>query len=199
MSKIKICGLRRVEDIEYVNEFLPDYAGFVFAKKSKRYVTPEQAKELISKLDKRIKSAGIFVNTPIEEVNQIASLCGLYVVQLHGDETPEECRKAKIKVWKALSVKGKEIEDELKKFKDSVELFVLDNGPGGTGEKFDWEIVKGLSAKYKIFLAGGITPENAKEAESEVKPYGIDVSSGVETDGVKDRDKIAKLIENLRK
>ena len=133
MVKIKICGLKREEDIEYINEFLPDYAGFVFAKKSKRYVTPEQAKELISKLDKRIKSAGIFVNTPIEEVNQIASLCGLHVVQLHGDETPEECRKAKIKVWKALSVKGKEIEDELKKFKDSVELFVLDNGPGGTG------------------------------------------------------------------
>ena len=91
MTKIKICGLRRDEDIEYVNEFLPDYAGFVFAKKSKRYVTPEQAKELISKLDKRIKSAGIFVNSPIEEVNKIASFCGLDVVQLHGDETPEEC------------------------------------------------------------------------------------------------------------
>ena len=108
-------------------------------------------------------------------------------------------RKAEKTVWKALSVKGKEIEEELEKFKDSVELFVLDNGPGGTGEKFDWEIVKGLSAKYKIFLAGGITPENAKEAESEVKPYGIDVSSGVETDGVKDRDKIERLIGNLRK
>lgn len=199
MTKIKICGLRRDADIEYVNEFLPDYAGFVFAKKSKRYVTPEQAKELIAKLDKKIKSVGIFVNRPIEEVNKIADFCGLDVIQLHGDETTEECKKAEKTVWKALSVKDKEIEEELKEFKDCVELFVLDNGPGGTGEKFDWEIVKGLSSKYKIFLAGGITPENIKEAEEEVKPYGIDVSSGVETDGVKDRDKIAKLIWNLRK
>lgn len=197
--KIKICGLKREEDIEAVNNYLPDYAGFVFAEKSKRNVTKEQAKSLIEKLDKRIKPVGVFVNSDINEVNEIAEYCNLEVIQLHGDETPEMCRSIKRKVWRALSVNDKTIDLEMEKYKNSCEAFVLDNGKGGTGEKFDWTIVTQLSTKYTIFLAGGLYPENVKHALEIVRPHGVDVSSGVETEGVKDVNKIRRFIENARK
>lgn len=204
MTKIKICGLRRVEDIEMVNENLPDYVGFIFAE-SKRKITKEVAKKLIERLDKRIKTVGVFVNESEKKVEEIAKYCGLDILQFHGEETTEYCDKfkEKYKVWKAFSVKDNGIEKKLIEYKEHTELCLLDaynkKVRGGSGEIFNWDLIHGISEKYKIALAGGITSENILEAEKQVKPYIIDLSSGVETDGFKDKEKIEKVIKKIRR
>lgn len=196
--KIKICGLRRIEDIEAVNNFMPDYVGFVFAE-SKRKVTQEEVRELVTGLDTKIKKVGVFVNADINEVNRIAEFCSLDIVQLHGDETPEMCRRSIKPVWRALSVTDESIINEIEKYKDVCSAFVLDNGKGGTGTSFDWSLIKNISEKYTVFVAGGLSPANVNDAIDIIKPFGVDTSSGVETNGWKDSGKIKEFIENVRK
>ena len=200
MVKVKICGLRRKEDIEYANELKPDYVGFVFAK-SKRQVEVEQALYLISFLDKEIKTVGVFVNEPVENVLKIAQTLNLDVLQFHGDETQDYVDNFKnFTVWKAIRIKDKEDLEKTKEFR--VNSFVFDTLTkkeyGGTGKTFNWEVLKGFELNVPIILAGGLNENNVEEAIKIVNPYGVDVSSGVETEGYKDFKKMKSFIEKVR-
>lgn len=204
MTKIKICGLRRVEDIGMVNKNLPDYVGFIFAE-SKRKVTKEKAKELIDKLGKRIKTVGVFVDERRENVEKTAKYCELDILQFHGEETAEYCDqfRSKYEIWKAFPVKDRGIEERLLEYKGHTDLCLLDaynkGVRGGSGKVFNWDLIEGISKKYKIALAGGITSKNILEAIEKVGPYIIDLSSGVETDGFKDEKKIKEIIKKIRR
>ena len=193
--KIKICGMRRLEDIEIINKYKPDFVGIIFYPKSKRYVDLETAKLLVEKLDKNIKSVGVFVNEEADKINEILDYTGINIAQLHGDESPEFCKKIKKEVWKALSVKDENILDELKKYKKDVSLILFDNAKGGSGKIFDWNLIKNLDKDLKIALAGGISAENIEKAMKEIKPNLIDVNSCIETDGFKDEEKIKEIMK----
>jgi phosphoribosylanthranilate isomerase len=200
LVKVKICGLRRKEDIEYANELKPDYVGFVFAK-SKRQVEVEQALYLISLLDKEIKTVGVFVNEPVENALKIAQTLNLDVLQFHGDETQDYIDNFKnFTVWKAIRIKDKEDLEKTKEFK--VNSFVFDtltkNEYGGTGKTFNWEVLKEIELNVPIILAGGLNENNVEEAIKIVDPYAVDVSSGVETEGYKDFKKMKSFIEKVR-
>ncbi|WP_114298715.1 phosphoribosylanthranilate isomerase [Anaerobacterium chartisolvens] len=211
MTRIKICGLKREQDIEYANRHLPDYVGFVFAA-SKRRVDVSRARILSLMLDNKIKRAGIFVNQSTDEVAQAAIQCGLDVIQIHGDEPPVYfkelrqrlkclgCENRNIAVWKAIRVKGADCLKQMPLY--DADAFVLDSfaegSYGGAGKTFDW----GLAAEAKkygdIVLAGGLTESNVQNAISVVNPFAVDISSGVETDGGKDEDKIKRFIYSVR-
>lgn len=198
--KVKICGLRREEDINYVNELKPDYVGFVFAK-SKRQVTPYQGKKLIEKLDKSIKRVGVFVNSPMEEVKKIANICDLDILQFHGEESPGTLKEFQQQVWKAFRIKD---DNSFKKLDNySVEGYLLDTfvegEEGGTGRIFDWQLIPPIQKKKFFILAGGLTVENIERAIKQVKPKVVDVSSGVEVNGYKDFNKMKKFIEKVRR
>lgn len=200
--KIKICGIRRSEDVEIVNEFLPDYIGFILVPASKRYVSPEKIVELKKNLDPRIKTVGVVVNESVEKLGEIRKICGLDVIQLHGEESPEFCKELGGRIWKAIRVKDEDCVEILEKYAEYTELLLLDTyvegTHGGTGQAFDWDLIDFLSADYNIGLAGGITRENASLAKKKVNPLLIDVASGSETDGVKDREKIKDIIQIIR-
>jgi phosphoribosylanthranilate isomerase len=193
--KIKICGIRRIEDVLYLNEFKPDFAGFVFAP-SKRIVTFEEAKKLREALDKDIKTVGVFVNGEVEFVRRLAEEKIIDIIQLHGDEDDEYISKlrANVPVVKAQRVKTR---DDIKEYDCDMYLFdtLVSGAYGGTGKSFDWSILNGVKKPY--FLAGGINEENI-DAACRSGAYAIDVSGGVETNGFKDREKIRKIIERVR-
>jgi phosphoribosylanthranilate isomerase len=205
MIKIKICGLKRVEDIEYANELLPDYVGFVFAK-SRRQVTLCEASELIGLLDKSIKTVGVFKDEEIENVKYVAGYLKLDIIQLHGNEDGNYIKKlSDFKVWKAAGIDSEAVclDESIKRmYGYEAEGILLDsivNGvKGGTGTSFSWDIINNLNSGKKIILAGGINPENIENAIKKVRPYAVDVSSGVEEDGIKSYEKMKKFIEKAR-
>lgn len=200
--KVKICGLRRIEDIDYINEFLPDYAGFIFAKKSKRYIEPDFAIQLKNKLNTKIKSVGVFVNENIEIISQILDLKIIDLIQLHGDEDNifiEQIKKlANLPVIKAFRAEN-DLKTKLENSK--ADYFLIDssnkNSFGGTGMTFDWNIIPD-EYKNKIFLAGGLNKQNISQAITTVSPYCLDINSGVETDGFKDKIKIKEIFEIIK-
>jgi phosphoribosylanthranilate isomerase len=214
--KIKFCGLRRPEDIEYANQTRPDYIGFVFAK-SKRQVSPELAGQLVVGLKEGMKKVGVFVNAPLEEILEAVRLAKLDVVQLHGDEGPVEIQAVKDalvgvgtgtigripEIWKAvrttdaavlLAADGLEV--------DRLLLDAFTPGmAGGTGVVADWNMIRGVKGQLTkpFFLAGGLNAGNLEEAVYAVEPYGIDLSSGIETDGFKDLSKMEAIIEIIER
>lgn len=196
---IKICGLRRYEDIDYVNELQPEYIGFVFVK-SKRQVDPYMARRLVDRLNKDIKKVGVFLNHSIKEVKEIEKLCNLDVLQLHGDESPSYCNCFENEVWKSFLVKDEKSLELLEKYK--VDKYLLDTWiegeAGGTGKRFNWELTKEIGKTKSIVLAGGLCSENITNAIGIVRPTVVDVSSGVEIDGYKDYGKIKDFIEKVR-
>lgn len=207
-TQVKICGITREADVGFLNEYLPDYAGFVFAQ-SKRQVSPSIARKLSSMLDGRIKKVGVFVNEDIQKVVETVRSCKLDAAQLHGDETVEYVealmeeirRKAGgIEVWKAIRIKDRESLKALEQY--PADTFVLDSFKagqyGGTGDVFNWKLAASLDKKYRIILGGGLNKDNVKLAISAVDPFGVDVSSGVERDGFKDEGLIAELIQKVR-
>ena len=197
MTKIKICGLFRTVDIEYVNEVLPDYIGFVFAK-SRRQVTPGQAEILRKELNRQIKAVGVFVNASVEEVASLLNKGTIDIAQLHGDEDEEYIKRLKTKgdytIIKAVRVEC--TEDIIRAQNVPADYLLLDHGKGGTGKAFDWNLVRECGRPF--FLAGGIHEHNIEEALKKLKPYAIDLSSGVETDGVKDKEKIFEIVRRVR-
>jgi len=196
MVKIKICGLRRMDDIDYVNELKPDYAGFVFAK-SKRQVTAEYARQLIGKLGRDIRAVGVFVNEDMAVVKELAAYVGLRVLQFHGSETPEYVKAISgITVWKAVCIKSPESLERLDRYE--ADALLLDGSSAGSGQCFNWDIVKGYKPEKPVILAGGLDCSNIASAITGVRPYGVDVSSGVETGGVKDYKKIREFIKKVR-
>lgn len=196
MTKIKICGIRRPQDIEYINELGIDYCGFVFAK-SKRRVDMEQALSLIQKLSADIKKVGVFVDEDPIVVMEIAEKLKLQVLQFHGHETQAYINKFKgYEIWKALKIKNFESISEMKNYK--CEKFLLDNNIAGSGEIFKWELVQQKVKGARVMLAGGLNSENVVQGIMQLEPYGVDVSSGVETEGVKDYEKIKEFIRKVR-
>jgi phosphoribosylanthranilate isomerase len=200
--KVKICGIRRAEDIEIVNKYLPDFIGFIFVPASKRYVEPKIVAELKKNLDPRIKTVGVFVNESIEKIREIKKVCSLDVIQLHGEETPQFCEELGGRIWKAIRVKDEDCVEILDTYAEYTELLLLDTyvdgTHGGTGQAFDWDLIEFFSADYNIGLAGGITRENVLKAKKKVEPELIDVASGSETNGIKDEEKIKDIIQIIR-
>ena len=199
--KIKICGLSRREDIEAVNDAKPDYCGFIINfPKSHRNVTPEQVIELTKGLDTGILRVGVLVNQPVEEAAGLLRDNVVDIIQLHGDEDEAyiaELRRQiadspeKKQIWKAFKIRSKE--DARRALASSADIIVLDNGYG-TGQVFDWTLLADMEVGRPYFLAGGLTPENIAEAIRQMQPWGIDISSGVETDKKKDRKKILAAV-----
>lgn len=189
-TKLKICGLKREEDILMANEIKPEYIGFVFAK-SKRQVNLEKALFLKSKLDKMIKSVGVFVNEPIENVVKTVKSKAIDIVQLHGDEDSSYILKLKrevnIPIIKAIKV-NKDFRN-IVEFNDA-EYLLIDSG-GGSGKTFDWSL--DLKFNKPLFIAGGISLANIEEAYKRFKPYAFDLSSSVETNGYKDLKKMKEI------
>lgn len=200
--KVKICGLFRQEDIDYVNEVKPDFIGFVFWDKSKRRVTKEQARELKSLLDKSIKAVGVFVDEDKDVILDLLQEEIIDIAQLHGTETEEDVLYLKEKSHKPVirMVKLTDETDPMALNEMSADYLLFDSGKG-CGKIFDWSLVKRVQAECEkpFFLAGGIGPENAKDAIMQVKPFAIDMSSSLETDGVKDLEKMKKLMQMVQK
>lgn len=198
MTKLKICGLRRNEDISYVNEFLPDYAGFILSEQFWRHISLDLLTQLTSKLSDKITPVGVFVNETVEKIIPFSKYLG--VIQLHGDEDNDFIRTLKkhtdCEIWKAIRPQSSiEINDACQSCADKLLIDSFSkNSVGGTGVVGDWEIIKNAEITKPFFLAGGISADNIKEAIEAVKPYGIDVSSSVETDRKKDREKIKTIV-----
>ncbi|GAA0738154.1 phosphoribosylanthranilate isomerase [Clostridium oceanicum] len=195
-TKVKICGLKSLKDISIVNKYDIDYVGFVFAK-SKRQVTKELAKKMKERLKGKIKAVGVFVDTPYERINEIIEYASLDMVQLHGNETNDLCSKINKPVLKAISIKNKDSVNKVLKYKD-ICGFVVDGAVAGSGKVFDWNFIGDISSNYFTFLAGGLNEENVEEAIEKIKPQVVDVSSGVEVDGIKNEEKIKKFIRKVK-
>ena len=201
MTKIKICGLRRQEDIESVNLMEPDYVGFVFAK-SRRQISNKEAGTLKEKLNPNIQVVGVFVNEEVSKILELVKEGIINLIQLHGDEDAEyikyltACTAAKI--IKAIRVKDQESLNHIKQLPGDYLLFdtYKNDHYGGSGERFDWSLLSNIDRRY--FLAGGINTDNVEVAIRLTKPYGIDISSVVETDGYKDREKIIDFVKKVR-
>ncbi len=200
--RIKLCGLRRQEDIDAVNRYLPDFAGFVFAS-SPRQVDARTAAELIGLLCPSVKSVGVFVNEPLERLGEIVKEAKLDIVQLHGDENEDYVTAAKklgLPVWKAVRVRTAQDIRAAQKF--PVDALLLDSflrdAYGGTGKVANWEAIAQARPQMPFFLAGGLHAGNIAEAVRQIKPYGVDISGGIETDGYKDREKIRQIMGVLR-
>lgn len=196
MTKIKMCGLSRECDIEYANIVRPEYIGFVFAKKSRRYVTPERAAELVKGLDKGITPVGVFVDENPEVVADIVSRGIIKIAQLHGNEDEKYINALKarnIPVIKAFVIKT--ADDAAAAVNSPADMILLDSGKG-SGTVFDWSLISSVGRDY--FLAGGLTPENVGEAVRTLAPYAVDLSSALETDGFKDLTKMREFAERVR-
>ncbi len=198
MTKIKLCGLSRLCDIEAVNELRPEYVGFVFVNTSKRYISQQKAKELKKRLAPEIKTVGVFADKHPEQIAEICRKGIIDMVQLHGGEDEAYIRRLKSlmaqPVIRAFCIRTAEDADKAEKC--SADYILLDSG-AGSGTTFDWKLVQNVERPY--FLAGGLHIGNIKKAVEQLNPYGVDVSSGVETDGWKDKRKMQALIAAVRK
>jgi phosphoribosylanthranilate isomerase len=214
MTRVKICGIKTEEHALAAAKAGADFIGLVFAS-SPRQITPAQANGIVSALKQGRKSvpevAGVFVNTPVYVVNRVAEFCRLDYVQLSGDETMDYCRELIPPVIKVIRLSRHHQAEQVcrdltvwsKVLSDQKYLFLLDaydrGKYGGTGQSLDWEVAGQVAEQFEVIIAGGLTPANVPEAIKKVKPWGVDVSSGVETEGEKDSKKIRKFIKAVRK
>lgn len=202
MVKVKICGITNTGDAEAAISLGADALGFVFFKESPRYVSPKDAASIRKTLPSFVPAVGVFVNETAQGIEEIASVSGIDLIQLHGDEPPEMCRRSR-RVIKVIRVKSLESLSPLNEYKDKVSAFLLDtytpDALGGTGRIFNWDIAVEAKQFGRIVLAGGLTPDNVAQAVGYVKPYAVDVSSGVELrKGKKDHTKIRLFIERAK-
>lgn len=215
MTKIKMCGLSRPCDIEAANEIRPDYIGFVFVKTRRRYVPPETAAELKKMLSPEIQAVGVFIDEEPETVAKLLNRGIIDMAQLHGSEDEDYIRRLRLLTGKPLiqAFRIQTEEDRIRAARSSADYVLLDSG-AGTGETFDWSLLEkqmegagaaqpgdagrtGIHRPY--FLAGGLSLANIGEAIRTLHPYAVDVSSGIETDGLKDRNKMAAFAAAVRK
>lgn len=197
MTRIKICGLTREEDVRAVNEAMPDYVGFVFAD-SRRRVTPAKAARLAERLDPAVRRVGVFVREPLETVAALLESGLLHMAQLHGGEDASYIARLRALTGKPLIQAfaiGCEA-DARRAEASGADWILLDNGSGGTGSAFDWRLTDGITRPF--FLAGGLTPANLTEAVRQTHPFAVDLSSGVEIGGRKDPDKIREAVRRIR-
>ena len=196
MTKVKICGLMNFEDAMIAAESGADALGFVLYSKSPRCVKPKAVKEIVRQLPPYLTTVGVFANANVDEIVDVMDECGLDLAQLQGDEPPSLCERLGSKAIKAIRVKDLNSLTSMKSY--SVRAFVLDTySPenfGGTGKQFDWDLAVEAKQYGRVILAGGLNPENVREAIQKVRPYGVDVSSGVECRiGKKDPEKVRQF------
>jgi len=201
MVRVKICGITNLEDAMMAVEAGSDALGFVFYEKSPRCIAPEKAADIIRKIPPFVTVVGLFVNSDIDFVNATADRCRLDIVQLHGDEPPDFCSLVKRRVVKVFRIRDAQSLGPMKDYR--VAGCLLDayspQAYGGTGFTFNWEIARDAKKYGPIILAGGLTPDNIRQAVEAVQPYAVDVSSGVEAaPGKKDPDKVRRFIENAK-
>lgn len=200
--RVKICGTTSLKDALLAVESGADAVGFIFHKESPRNISQKDVKEIVAQLPPFVESIGVFVNETSDKINRIAEQCRLTAVQLHGEESPAFCRRIKRRVVKAVRVKDAE---SLKGMSDfDVSGFLLDayneESRGGTGRVFDWNLALRAKKQGPVIIAGGLNPYNVYTAIHRVKPYGVDVCSGVEkSPGVKDPEKISEFIKAVHK
>lgn len=204
MVKVKICGIKNLQDVQEVNKHKPDFAGFVFYPLSKRYVSIIVARRLKAALNRHIKTVGVFVNAPVEEIAAAAELGIIDLVQLHGDEGNTYIAELK-KICKLPIIKAVRVQDEsdIKRagyYNCDYLLFdtYSQSAYGGTGRQFNTQLLKGVKIHKPYFIAGGLNAENVRSAIKGLKPFAADVSSGVETDGGKDAAKIKAFIKQVK-
>lgn len=198
MTKIKLCGLSRTCDIEAVNALNPEYIGFVFTPKSKRYVSPEKASELKKLLSPGIKAVGVFVNAPQNEILELVHSGIIDIIQLHGTEDAAYIRQLR-ELTDAPIIQAFRMKTEADIFlakQSSADYILLDSG-AGTGMTFNWQLIQDIKRPY--FLAGGLNPDNVRNAIQKLTPFAVDVSSGIETEGFKDKEKMTAFVTAVRK
>ena len=200
--KIKICGITRIEDALAAVEAGADALGFMFYAASPRCITPAQAAPIIRTLPPFVAKVGVFVDASEADIHSVIETCGIDTLQLHGQETPEFCRRFRQNVIKAFRIRDA---DSLRLTADySQQTWLLDSfvpgKPGGTGATFNWEFAaQAVQGGGRVILAGGLTPENVARAVQQVRPFGVDVSSGVESaPGLKDPKKIRAFVQAAR-
>ncbi|MDD3923467.1 MAG: phosphoribosylanthranilate isomerase [Endomicrobiia bacterium] len=197
MPKIKICGLFRDYDIDFVNEAMPDYIGFVFAK-SHRQITKEQASVFRKRLNNNIISVGVFVDNKIEEIQQLYNDNIISVAQLHGNEDSDYIlnlrKNNNLQIIKAIDLNTYKNVEQLVNI--NADFLLFDSGNGGTGKTFNWDTIPKIQKSF--FLAGGLDINNIGQAIKTVNPYAVDLSTGVETNGVKDKQKILNIVRRVK-
>jgi phosphoribosylanthranilate isomerase len=204
-TRIKICGITNLEDAYAAVDLGVDALGFIFVPGTPRYVQSQVAAQIIGDLPPFVTTVGVFADVSPETILQAVRVCGLNVVQLHGSETPEYCSelgaRGRVPLIKAFRVKDRHSLSSVPKY--GVSAYLLDTyvkgKKGGTGETFNWDLAREAKTYGKIIVAGGLTPENVAQAVQHVRPYAVDVGSGVESEpGKKDHAKIRKFVENVR-
>ena len=194
--EVKICGITRQREINIVNELDIDYIGFVFAK-SKREVSTHQAEELMSNLKSTVKKVAVLVNPTIQKLSKIQSM-DFDVIQIHGNIPVEAVEHINVPIWKAVHVTNK-VTKEMLDDSQLIEGYVFDNKQAGSGETFNWDLIKGMTiGEKKVILAGGLNSDNVVKGIVEVNPHIVDVSSGVEGTNGKDKDLTKKFIKRVR-
>ena len=207
-TRIKMCGITRIKDVEAGVAAGLDALGFIFYEKSPRNVEPDFVRSVVAKIPPFIDCVGVFVDRDREELEEIVEYCGLSHAQLHGNENPKYCERVErfaspCHVIKAFRVGGESKGSDFTPYDDAVHGYLLDTyvkgSAGGTGATFDWRIIDTLALQRPMILAGGISPENVVEAIQSVAPFGVDVNSGVEIEpGIKDHAKLAAFVRNVR-
>lgn len=203
-TRIKVCGITRPEDASFAVAAGADALGFIFAEKSQRKVDPDQARRIIRDLPPFVDAVGVFVDSDQGRVRELVEYCGLTVVQLHGRESVEFCRAMPVRVLKAFSIRPATSDREFAPYGEAVSGFLFDTWheklAGGTGEAFDWSLLARFAIPRPLVLAGGLGPGNVNAAVRQVRPFAVDVNSGVEvTPGVKDHGLIAAVVREVRR
>jgi phosphoribosylanthranilate isomerase len=199
--KVKVCGMTSLKDALVAVEEGADAVGFIFYKKSPRSVTMKIVREIVLELPPFVDTVGVFVDESAVQINKTADYCNLDIIQLHGDESPAFCKRIRRKVIKAFRIKDMQSVKKLSNFQ--VSGFLLDtfseNLHGGTGKVFDWNLVLPAKKFGPVIMAGGLTPNNVQQAVRQVRPYGVDVCSGVESEpGIKDHKKVRAFLKNAK-
>ena len=197
--KVKVCGMTSLKDALNAVEGGADAVGFIFYKKSPRSVTMKTVREIVLELPPFVDTVGVFVDETAEQINKIADYCNLDIIQLHGDESPTYCKKIRRKVIKAFRIKDMQSVKKISNFQ--VSGFLLDTFSeklhGGTGKVFDWNLALPAKKFGPVIMAGGLTPNNVQQAVRQIRPYGVDVCSGVESEpGIKDHKKVRAFLKN---
>jgi phosphoribosylanthranilate isomerase len=203
-TRIKVCGITEPEDARAAVAAGADGLGFIFVPQSPRHIDPDRVREITGELPPLVNAVGVFVDEELEVVEEIIHYCGLSVVQLHGAETPDYCSNISCQVVKSFAINSATESDDLAPYAEFVNGFLLDtyhkDMAGGTGAAFDWGLVEQIKPPGPVILAGGLTPDNVGDAIKQVKPFAVDVNSGVEYQpGRKDTDKLKKFAHEVRK
>ena len=201
MTRVKVCGITTLEDALRAVDLGADALGFIFYQKSPRYIAPPEAAEIIRGLPPFVASVGVFVDCSSGEINSLAAACSLTAVQLHGNEAPEVCDQFRMKVIKAFRVRDARLPPEIDRYRTDAILLdtFVEGSPGGTGKTFSWEVAREAKRFGRVILAGGLNCENIRDAIETVRPYAVDVSSGVViAPGKKDPRRLTEFLRTVK-